>query len=439
MHQLFSIGYSLVSIVAFLGMVCGSSNYVESVYSLSLQNDTAKNMHAVFPKSRDIASGIWALDFPELKENLPDLRQELVFLGSNNRPDASGGKVFLELASSKDRYVAGINEKIYLQPLPLDQGGGFIFSPEGTPTDLWLECRSLSTDNRIEVRVRLRGENKEMITSPKEKETLFLSVPSRGVECWEIGGIRVDVSFPVKQKMRRIGTDKFLLMHGGGAYADIASKERVDFVSLSNENYSRYLSVGDILLWDGNSWQTCGEFQGDSSQAPLLEVKKIDEKTMLIEVWNVGGTAHQAFNLVKIASSPMEIAEILKEFEFVGMRSWSRPILHAGGQRLILSPNDWVVHSETGWERIVNKAQLDAYLAGQLCGPLFIFDKLEKDVRGFVLRGHMFNAQRTLVESVVLPLKQGFDFVAETPAKEEVSLAKPLLVNGDGAHRNGGA
>ncbi|AHK63583.1 hypothetical protein [Chlamydia avium] len=439
MHQLFSIGYSLISIIAFFLMVWGSPRFLESIYSLSLQYDETKNARAMFPKSRDITSGIWVLDFPDLQEKLPDLRQEVIFLGSNNRPDAFGGKFFLELASSKDRYVACANEKVYLQALPPDQGGGFIFSPKGQPTDLWLECRPLNADNRIEVKVRLLGVNKEMIVLPKERETLLLSTLSRGLESWEIGGIRVDASFPVKQKMRRVGVDKFLLMHGGAAYADIANKERVDFVSLSNENYSRYLAVGDILLWDGNCWQTCGAFQGDSSQVPLLEVKKVDEKTMLIEIWNVGGTAHQAFNLVKIASSPMEIAEILKEFEFVGMRSWSRPIIHANGQRLILSPDDWVIHSDTGWEKIVRKEQLEAYLSGRIYGPLLIFDKLEKDSRGFVFRAHMFNAQRTLVETVTLPLKQGFDCVAGTGAKEEVSLTKPLLSNGEGTNRNGGA
>lgn len=439
MHQLFSIGYSLISIAAFFWMVCGSSNYVGNIYGLSLQYDETKNMRASFSKSQDITSGMWVLDFPTLKESLPDLRQEVIFLGSNNRPDALGGKFLLELASSKDRYVACANEKVYLQPLPLDEGGGFTFSPKGQPTDLWLECRPLSGDNRIEIRVRLLGVNKEMITSPKERETLCLSVPPRGLESWEIGGIRVDASFPVKQKIRRIGIDKFLLMHGGAAYADIASKERVDFISSSNENYSRYLSVGDILLWDGNSWRTCGEFQGDSSQVPLLEVKKIDEKSMLIEIWSVGGMAHQAFNLAKFTSSPMEIAEILKDFEFVGMRSWSRPILHVHGQRLILSPDDWIVYSETGgWEKIVRKEQLEAYLSGQISGPLLIFDKLEKDVRGFVFRGHMFNAQRTLVETVTLPLKQGGS-VVDTEGKEEVSLAKPLLANNGGTHRRGGA
>ncbi|ASD31018.1 hypothetical protein [Chlamydia abortus] len=436
MHQLFSIGYSLMSIAALLWMVCGVPDHLESLYNVSLNFDGAKEKQEMFPQAQNVSKGIWFLDFPELREKLPDLRQELVFLGSNNRPDACGGKFFLELATSKDTYVASANEKVYLQVVPSPEGGIFTFSPEGKPTDLWLECRPLSMDNRIEVKVRLLGVNREVITSPKERETLLLNAPVRGMESWEIGGVRVDASFPMKQKIRRIGSDKFLLMHGGSDYADKAVKERVDFVSLADENYSRYLAVGDILLWDGNCWQTCGEFRGKSSEVPLLEVKKIDEKVMVIEVWNVGGTSRQSMSLVKTMSSPIEVAEIIKEFEFVGMRSWSRPIIQAGGQRMILSPDDWVVYTGKSWEKITRKEQLEDYLSGKTQGPLLVFDKLEKDSREFVLRAHVFNAQRTLVEAVTLPLKPGFD-VGYAASKEEAIPGRQALVGSEGTNRGG--
>ncbi|BAE80837.1 conserved hypothetical protein [Chlamydia felis Fe/C-56] len=436
MHQLFSIGYSLISIAALLWMVCGAPNRLENLYDVSLKFDGASEKPKIFPQIGDLSSGVWSLDFPELRERLPDLRQEIVFLGSNKRPDALGGKFFLELATSKDSCVASANEKIYLQVAPSPNGGIFTFSPKGKPTDLWLECRPLSVDNRIEIKVRLIGVNGEIVTSPKDRETLFLNAPSKGLESWEIGGVRVDASFPVKQKIRRIGGDKFLLMHGGADYADKAAKERVDFVSLSNENYSRYLAVGDILLWDGNCWQTCGEFRGESSQAPLLEVKKIDEKVMVIELWNVGGTSHQSMSLVKTMSSLIEIAEIVKEFEFVGMRSWSRPIVQVGGQRMILSPDDWVVYTGKTWEKIARKEQLEDYLSGKIQGPLLVFDKIEKESREFVVRAHVFNAQRTLVEAVTLPLKQGFDS-GSAAAKEEAHPGRPLLAGSEGTNSGG--
>lgn len=94
MHQLFSIVYSLLSIAALLWMVCGVPDHLENLYNISLNFDGAKEKQDMFPQDQNVSKGIWFLDFPELREKLPDLRQELVFLGSNKRPDACGGKFF---------------------------------------------------------------------------------------------------------------------------------------------------------------------------------------------------------------------------------------------------------------------------------------------------------------------------------------------------------
>lgn len=75
-------------------MVCGSSNYVGNIYGLSLQYDETKNMRASFSKSQDITSGMWVLDFPTLKESLPDLRQEVIFWGAIIVPMLLEGSFF---------------------------------------------------------------------------------------------------------------------------------------------------------------------------------------------------------------------------------------------------------------------------------------------------------------------------------------------------------
>ncbi|WP_201456426.1 hypothetical protein [Chlamydia sp. 17-3921] len=407
MYPLLSIGYSLLSVVTVFSIICGSSNSMGGFYKIFLSAEEGVREFGTLPQVEEFDKGVWELDFPEIEELLPDLRQEVVFLGSNDRPDALKSKFSLALASSGDRYTAAPGEKVYLCTEPSSQGVMYTFST--SPTELWLECRSVGIEGRIEVKVRLIGTTKTMISSPKERETLFLGASMRAISSWEIGGIKVDASFPVKQKMRRVGLDKFLLMHGGVEYADKAVKERIDFTSASEENYSRYLSVGDFLLWDGEFWQSCGAFRGESASVPLLEVKKIDDKVIVIDLWNVGGTARQSVSLAKTLSSPIEITDVLRELEFVGMRSWSRPIVLLGKQRLILSPNDWVLRTITGWEKLSSPQQIQDYVSGKLSGPLMVFEKLEKEGANFVLRGHVFNSQRTLVETITLPLKQGLE------------------------------
>ncbi|WP_108896867.1 hypothetical protein [Chlamydia serpentis] len=417
-------------------MLCYSPNYATDLYNISLVAEENFGEIKAFPQAENLLEGAWALDFPDLEERLPDLRKELMFLGSNDRPDAFGGKFALQLGSSQERYIAALKERVYLNVSASSRGPVYSFSPKGVPTPLWIECFSVDMNGRLEVRVRLQGLNQHLISKPRDYEILFLNPPATKLDCWEIGGIRVDASFPVKQKIRRIGADKFLFMHGGSEYADKATKERVDFVSAEEENYSRYLAVGDILLWDGNFWQTCGEFQGVSAEVPLFEVKRIDDKVMIADLWNVGGTQRQTISLVKGLPSPIEVSEVIREVEFIGMRSWSKPIIIAGGQRLILSPDDWILRTATGWEKLARSDQIENYVSGKVSGPLLVFEKLEKDFRGFVLRGHMFNAQRTLVETISLPLKQGFE---PSVASQEVSPNTRLGTTNQSAANRGGS
>lgn len=386
MHRIFSIGYSFVGLAAFSWVLCGSFCHSESFYCITVVPERCFQIEPL--------AGGWALGPSELTEQVPDLRQELVFLGINGRPDAAKKNVFLKLSSSGQHCLTAMGERIYLVKTICDS---FSFSTE--PTDLWIECLSLK-EERIEVGINLIGLNGELVKKalvlPKRAEPLV----------WEIGGIRVDPSFGVKQKMRRVGCDRFLAMYGGAEYADKAAKERVDFSSLSGENYCRYLTEGDLLLWDGDRWQTMGVFQGNGELVPLLEVSRIDEKFMTLTLWDVNGLAHQTINLVKMTSSPMEIAEILKELSFVGMRTWTKPILQAGNDRLVLSPDDWVIYTDAGWKKVLTRKQIEDYLSGSLQTPLLVFHAIEHEEQGMVLAGHLFNAQRTLVESITLPLKQ---------------------------------
>lgn len=355
---------------------------------------------------QELRSTSWQLACMDLKETLPDLKKELIFLGSNHRPDAVKQTVFLELRSSKSRCTACIGEKIYLQRQTTPYGSHFIFSNDSN-SRCWIECHCIGLDG-LDVKVYLKSIDDQIITTPSEFAQFHLVSQYHPAQTWEIGGVRVDATFAVKQKMRRVGIDKFLYLHGGEEFLDKAQKERVDFVSALGEPYSRYLSSGDILFWDGDRWQTCGEFIGDHEKAPLLEVKRVDEKIMTLDIWNVEGTAHQTVNLVKSGASSLDIASALKELQFVGMRTWTRPILQAGEQRFILTADDWLLRKEQ-WEKIHSKQQLDDYLSGKLQYPLFVFEGVEKNENGFVLKGHLFNAQRTHVESVTIFLDQRQD------------------------------
>ncbi|AGJ64950.1 hypothetical protein FTN76_04425 [Chlamydia trachomatis] len=360
-------------------------------------------------------SGAWALQDFSIEEELPDLRNQFVFLGCNKRPDARSGKFFLELATTNAIQEVSLGEKVFLRQGPDEET--LVFSAE--PTPLWLECRPSSDGRSLDVVVRMKGALGGAVSSPKERAHFSLSMAPRCSQTWEIGGMRVEPSIAVKQRIRCVGGDKFLLMHGGADYVIQAAKERVDFESLSGEAYSQYLAVGDVLLWDQDRWVPYKTFQGDGTRVPLLEVKRLDDRMMVIELWSIDGLMSQQITLVKQVSSPIEIAELVKEFSFVGMRTWSRPIITAGKDRLVLSADDWVIHTGERWERVTSKRQLEDYLSGKLRSPLLVFERIDKEDGEFVFKGHVFNTQRTVVETISLPLKQVLETVAQSHLGQE--------------------
>lgn len=353
-------------------------------------------------ETSSVSTGAWALQDFSIKEELPDLRKHILFLGCNRRPDARAGKFFLELALTHETREISLGERVFLKQGLNEET--WAFSSEHT--SLWLECRPSVDGRSVEVSVRMKGVLGGVIASPKERAQFSLSLAPKNSQSWEIGGMRVEPSIAVKQRIRCIGGDKFLLMHGGSDYVVQAAKERVDFESLSGEPYSQYLTVGDVLLWDSDRWVPYGAFLGEGTKVPLLEVKRIDDRMMVIELWSVDGLMSQQITLVKQVPSPIEIAELAKEFSFIGMRTWSRPIIMAGKDRLVLSPDDWVIYTGKQWERVTSKRQLEEYLSGKIRSPLLVFEKIDKEAGEFVFKGHVFNAQRTVVETLSLPLKQ---------------------------------
>lgn len=351
-----------------------------------------------------LSSPCWLLPEMVCRETLPDLRKELIFWGCNRRPDAKRQAVSLELKQSKSTQTIAFGEKVYLRQASTPWGAHFVFSSSATPC--WIECYATAGD-MLEVRVFLKDSEGKLVMSPQEctKFTLASQQPS-SQQTWEIGGIRVDASFAIKQKFRYIGKDLFFCMHGGAEFAEKTQKDRVDFTSLSGETYSRFLSVGDMLLWDGNCWQPYGKFLGNRSEAPLLEVKRQDDKIMVLDIWHENGSTHQTVSLVKTTPVAPAIKTFLDELLFVGMRTWARPILQAGTQRFTLMANDWLYRDGDHWERINSKQQLDDYVSGKIQGPLFVFEDIERKNNEIFLHGHLFNGLRTHVEKVTLTLNR---------------------------------
>jgi len=383
-------------------------------------------------EDQDFGEGPLALNWVPPLMQLPDLRVELQFLGQNGRPDAAHGKAVFHIGLKSSGECRSIREgeRVYLvyqgnyassfldrtpyrepittaqRPLwgdvPTSNKGSYVFSPDNQPTPLWLET-CFKGDGEISLRVNMLDEKGGLVNTPQELRQITLQAqefPKSQITGWELGGYRVDSTLLVRQKARWMGSDRFLEMHGGEAFSYVVGRERIDFLD-GETAYSCFIGPNDYLVWKEERWVT--KMPGEQTEgSPILCVRKIDEKIMSLELWDVLGRAKTVLSLIR-AKDHNKTPNLSQEFKFVGAKTWAQFIVECrNGVRLTLKPNDWLVLTQNGWKKLDSPEQIDEYVDGKLTGPLFVLDKMAKQNGRQVLVGHLFNASRTEIEEIEL-------------------------------------
>lgn len=224
-----------------------------------------------------------------------------------------------------------------------------------------------------------------------------------GTSGWEIGKNRVDATLLARQRARWFGPDVFLQTHGGKEYADIIGKQRIDFGE-GDEAYSVFVGPNDTLIWTNDRWKVVKPGP-DSLGKPMLVVKKIDERIMNLELWDPEGKGKVILNLLKSTEAPPP-ASLINQFKFVGARTRTQFVFEINKERMLLSPQDWLLLTKEGWMKLVTPKEIDDFVDRKLVGPLFIFDEVDRHDDKQFLKGTLFNAARTDMITVEIPLQQ---------------------------------
>jgi hypothetical protein len=220
---------------------------------------------------------------------------------------------------------------------------------------------------------------------------------------WELGKWRVDATLLARQKSRWYGLDRFIETHGGNEYKNWMNRQRIDFGD-GDEAYSVYVGNGECMIWKDNRWQVATP-GSDTLPYPILCVKRVDERVMNLELWDVGGKGKVVLNLVKTGEQWMP-KNIEDSFKFIGARTRSQYIFEIEDERTFLSPHDWLVHTDTGWKKLITPQDIDDYVNRKITGPLFVFDGVEKHDDKQVITGSLYSAARTEMVPVELQLQQ---------------------------------
>ena len=377
-------------------------------------------------------------NYPSLGENilvlhntgtpleLPDLRNDIFLYAHNQRPDKSPSReqIYIGLRDSCEYRCLSLGEPSYLKFHVEGDNSHLAFSPNNTPTLLWIEP-SLKNE-QVFIQLKMQSPSGQILQEPKAlsyfppKQCDFFQTQG---ETWEIDNIRVDPALLIRQKARWYGKDLFLKEHGGEEFSSFQNKERLDFENQDNR-YLCFVEEGDYLVWNNGRWYIpkLGE---DTENLPLLHVQKIEERLLRCELWESGGKARILLNLAKsIDIWPPNY--IQHEFKFLGSRARQQLIVEMGKKRLILNPYDWLLRVNDDWIPLCNEEDIDQYVNGQLKGELFIFDSLVKKEGQQKLIGHLFNISRTEMQIIEIPLQQGNNSpIFSSPVEKNWSKEKP--------------
>jgi hypothetical protein len=124
---------------------------------------------------------------------------------------------------------------------------------------------------------------------------------------------------------------------------------------------------------------------------------------MQLELWDVNGRSKIVLNLLK-SQEPWNPQNLLQNFKFMGSRTRSQFVFEINKERMLLSPQDWLLLTQKGWKKLTTAKDIDNYVARKTPGVMFIFEGIERKNDQQFIKGLLYNSSRTDVKNVELPI-----------------------------------
>ncbi|MFI5344711.1 MAG: hypothetical protein ACHQUC_10900, partial [Chlamydiales bacterium] len=159
----------------------------------------------------------------------------------------------------------------------------------------------------------------------------------------------------------------------------------------------------------------------ESLKHPLLVVKKIDDRLMSFELWDVDGKGKVALNLLK-SSEPWaanNAQTVQKAFKFVGARTRTQCLFEINKERMVIRPSDWLLLTPQGWKKLDKEEDLDKFVQRKTTGMLFVFEGWTRKEDRQVMQGTLYNPTRSDCQTVELAVQQVTPKIAAKNVKEK--------------------
>lgn len=333
---------------------------------------------------------------------LPELKYDLIFYGYNDRPDCPSDKkrAFLSLKGQNEVSAYDIADPIYLAVEKIQGRLKYKFSPENAPTQVSLNLAQ--DEEKTTSQISLSDASNYRFLTP-ESSCFQLKQEPIPITSWKLSNHNVDNHLLTKMHTKWYGEDLFLKEHGGHEYNYAAGLQRIDFEE-KEMLYSHFVCEGSCLVWNQDKWEK-PQPNEHLSPLPMLQVKKIEDQLMSLQLWSADGKNKIALTLPKSAS-PAESSKIIHNFIYLGAKSWKEWIFEVQGKRVILRPQDWWLRTEKGWKKLTTQEEIDDYVLQKTKGELLVVEGMVCEKQKKMLRFTLFTSQRNQLHTIDLPIKQ---------------------------------
>lgn len=323
--------------------------------------------------------------------SLPDLRDQIQFLGRSFRPDETEKVLFFKMSGSNDIMAIKEKEPIYVTYTPSNPTK-YQFSSH-KKTALVLEI-TLPNDQFADVSVSLKDES----IGPQK---LSLPIKTNANEPWILNDVKVDQTLLIRERAKYCGKDLFLEYHGGEEFAFENERVRIDFEQ--QEPYALFVKENDLLLLEDHRWINNGIAKQETKNRPLMQVKSIDEHFIYFDLFNPLGDQKVPLKLIKSRTQNNCCPQIVtSQIRFIQAKTWAQFVVELQGERKTLKKGDWLIFTDHKWQLIDTPELIDQYVGLELVAPLFVIDELQKLKGQKIITGHLFSPARTEVMPIEL-------------------------------------
>lgn len=336
---------------------------------------------------------------------LPNLKDQFIFYGMNDRPDADKNSPSLFIGIRGNEEIAALSkQKIYFSKTMENKQIKYRLNQTDSPGSLWLELAQSTEEIEAgqEVQFKIGLDDPKIAINPVVFH-LKPEIQSLRGKNWELDSVKVDSGLLSKQKARWIGLDLFLEKHGGLFFEQNRGKQRIDFGE-NDTLYSCFVKEGDCLVWKEGRW-VWSEPNESTRGFSLLQITKIEERLIQLTLWSPEGWQKIKSTLIKVQDLT-ETYKNISAFNYLGAKGWNEWIFEVSGKREKVKPLDWWLKQETGWKKLSSKNEIESFVALKIRGDLLVIEKIiQKDNQPYLM-GHLFNSARTKMHQIELPLKQ---------------------------------